>query len=189
LSTRPARVRASGAWYRSAVQVSIGFAIHTGWAAAVAVGGTRPDILARRKIDLADQAPGARFVYHAAARDPARAIRLIEDARRVAVERATSALRELVAELGDHTIVVALSPPKRVLPPLEKILQAHPLIHSAEGELFRGALAEAAEGLRLPVRVVRAGTIPNLGKMPPPWGKDQKDAAALAWAALAESAR
>jgi hypothetical protein len=166
------------------MRVALGFSIHTGWAVAVAVRGARPEVLVRRRLALAEDAHDARFVYHAAAEKPALAKRMIGAARRVAVERARAALGELVASLEGHSIVVALPPAKRALPPLERILQAHPLLHRAEGELYRGAVAEAAEHLGLPLRILEGGEVPDVGKMSPPWGKDQKAAAALAWAAL-----
>ncbi len=47
---------------------TVGFAPHSGWAAAVIVGGTRraPAVLARERIELAEAAlPGCRQPYHA----------------------------------------------------------------------------------------------------------------------------
>jgi hypothetical protein len=166
------------------MRVGLGFSIHTGWAVAVAVAGERPVILARRKLLLADENHDSRFVFHAAAERPTQAEQMIANAGRIAAERASAALRELIAELASHSLVVALPPSKKLLPPLEKILKAHPLIHSAEAELYRSAVAEAAEAVGLRVRTLDKGPTPDVGKMSPPWGKDQKDAAALAWAAL-----
>ena len=94
----------------------------------------------------------------------------------------------------------------RELPPLVRILAAHPLIHTAEGEFFRNAICSACEVLRLSVLRVRereiesvANTslgrsaaavmkqIANAGKsLGSPWTQDQKKAALAAWMALHE---
>src|SRR5689334_17643939 len=108
---------------------AVGFTVHTGWAAAVVVD-RRPVLLARLRIELADE--DARFVYHAAA-EHGDAERRIAAAARQARERAAAALRPLVAA---HAITVAaVAPARRALPALATILAAHPLIHTAEGEL------------------------------------------------------
>jgi len=90
-----------------------------------------------------------------------------------------------------------------------EILVSHPLVHAAEGQLFRGALAGAAELCGLPVTrfvwqdlyeqaAARIGTsdeslraqLTGLGRaLGPPWQRDQKEAAAAAWLALACSGR
>jgi hypothetical protein len=84
----------------------------------------------------------------------------------------------------------------RSLPPLEKILAAHPLIHTAEGEFFRHTVIQACEDLQIPVTAIRQrdlderakaafgklasevqGSIEGLGKtIGPPWTKDHKTA-------------
>jgi hypothetical protein len=88
----------------------------------------------------------------------------------------------------------------RPLPPLAKILAAHPLIHTAEGEFFRQAVRQACEGLQIPVTAIRmreldAGantgselqrSIAGLGRsVGPPWTKDHKTAALAAALLLA----
>ena len=167
------------------MRAAIGFSVHTGWAAAVAVGGPKATVLARERLVLADSDYG-RFVYHAARETPAFAREMVKESRQVAERRAAKALRALVAALGDHTVVgVALPPAKRELPPLEKILASHSLVHSAEGELFRRALVAAAGKVGLPVVEATAGPLPAVKVSGPPWGKDQRIAAALAWTALA----
>lgn len=170
---------------------TIGFSIHTGWAAAVVVSD-KQQVVARLRIDIADpdgaglsdMEHGSRFLYHIAAEsgEPlAKTKRRIEAARKSAIRRAESTLRSLIAE---HSIVrAALPPQKRKLPELEAILRSHPLIHTAESEFYRGALAEACRNLGLDV-LTPAPKPPRVGKIGPPWAKDQKDAAALAWAAL-----
>ena len=169
------------------MRAAIGFSVHTGWAAAVAVGGPKATVLARERVVLADSDYG-RFVYHAARETPAFAKQMVKESRQVAERRARTALKELVAGLAGHRVVaVALPPAKRELPPLEKILASHSLVHSAEGELFRAALLTAGGKIGLAVVEVEPGAIPALSVDGPPWGKDQRTAAALAWAALQRS--
>jgi hypothetical protein len=86
-----------------------------------------------------------------------------------------------------------------------KILASHTLLHSAEGELYRDLLTDAAAGAGL--RVVRflnkevrseaaaaigwpldtfEAKLANIGKLAgSPWTKDEKDATSAAWLALA----
>ncbi len=93
----------------------------------------------------------------------------------------------------------------RALPPLPQILASHALIHTADGELFRGAilhagarcgfgratvrekelLSEASRVLRLkPNDLTRR--IAELGReIGPPWSQDEKFASLAAWMALA----
>jgi len=162
----------------------IGFSVDTGWLETMALGGPKATVLARERVVLADSDYG-RFVYHAARETPAFARDMVKESRQVAVRRGTRALRDLVAALDGHRVVaVAVPPAKRELPPLEKILASHSLVHSAEGELFRAALVAAAKKVGLAVVELAPGTLPAVSVSGPPWGKDQRTAAALAWAAL-----
>jgi hypothetical protein len=171
------------------MRAAIGFSVHTGWAAAVAIGGPKPTLLARERVVLADTDYG-RFVYHAARETPAFARDMVKESRQVAVRRGTRALRDLLAALEGHRVVaVAVPPPKRELPPLDRILASHSLVHSAEGELFRAALVIAGEKVGVAVVELAASALPALSVAGPPWGKDQRSAAALAWAALAQRRR
>jgi len=84
----------------------------------------------------------------------------------------------------------------RALPTLEAILRSHALIHTAEGEFFRNALAEAGEHCGLRVLGVKAKElsergaaylprVQGMGKaLGPPWTQDQKSATLVAWLAL-----
>ncbi len=114
-------------------------------------------------------------------------------------------MRELGAR--EHRIIGAavLLASGRPLPPLAKILAAHPLIHTAEGEFFRNAVSKACEGLRIPLTAIRERelderaktafgnaasqvqrTISSLGSsLGPPWTKDHKTAALAAAIILA----
>jgi hypothetical protein len=123
-----------------------------------------------------------------------------------AAERATASLRAMVADLGKMGQTVCgcglLLASGRPLPPLAKILEAHPLLHTAEGELFRAALRVACGecGLRLlEVRErevwERAGSgaeemVAAMGKgIGAPWRQDEKLSALAGWLALGEYGR
>jgi hypothetical protein len=93
----------------------------------------------------------------------------------------------------------------RPIPELAKVLASHALIHAADGEHFRNALAAAAEAcgletLRVAEKDVAARVAERLRLSPAqltrrvagwrrelgaPWTADQKLAALAAWAALA----
>jgi hypothetical protein len=195
-------------------RAGIGFREHTGWAAMVALGGgvTAPVVLARSRYELCqDDLP--RAVYHAARQlDLENAGRLVDQVAQTARNGAEWQLRRTVAELeaAGYTVVGAAVGAPRALPDdLSEILGSHPLVHTAEGQLFRGALTDAAEHLGLPVTrflqhelydaaADQVGTsdaslqaqLTGLGRaLGPPWQRDQKEAAAAAWLALASSGR
>ncbi len=194
---------------------AIGLRAHSGWAALVAVSGTprSPVVLLRRRIELADLAvEGSRQPYHAAAeRDLPEAVRIVNrcagDARRLALR----AFRAVVAGMlaNGHRVAACglLLASGRPLPSLEVILTSHALIHTADGELFRDALAGASEDSGVPVARVREKELPARAaaalRIPaddlqrrvnalaralgPPWTQDQKLAAVVGWLALARA--
>jgi hypothetical protein len=189
-------------------RIAIGCKPHSGWAAVVAVAGSPTDIevLDRRRVELL---PGdlPRMTYHAAEDMKApEARRLIQKVERATAKTTAAMLESLLADLGEHgtVVTVAVLGTPRDLPPLERILGSHPLLHSAEGELYRGALADAAAGLGLDVVTVApkgtialvAGTLgcaaeafeatlKATGKaLGPPWQQDHRDATAAALLAL-----
>lgn len=164
-------------------RAAVGFSVHTGWAVAVVMAGPKPQVLSRHKVILAKD-DSARFVFHQAAEKPKQAQKLIAASEKDAILRAKGFFEQLKRELPEHGLVVALPRPKKVLPELAKILAAHPLIHTAEGELFREAIARGAEQAGVEVITAEPGVDPAVGKMNPPWGKDQRSAAALAWSVL-----
>ena len=90
---------------------AMGFAIHTGWAAAVVVEGPPAKIAKRMRIDLADGTHDSRFVYHVASERPSEAEQIIGAAARTAVERARASLGAL-----SGATILAVPPPKRTLP-------------------------------------------------------------------------
>jgi hypothetical protein len=162
------------------MRAAVGFSVHTGWAAAVVLSESG-EVLDRVRLEMADADHDSRFVFHAAAEHAREAERRIANAERTARSRAEAALAGL---RGRRPIALAaLAPSRRALPGLPAILASHALVHAAEGALYRTALASACEALGLTVVAPRP-LEPPVGKMKPPWGKDQKIAAALAWGAL-----
>ncbi|HEY3095244.1 MAG TPA: hypothetical protein VGK05_00245 [Acidimicrobiia bacterium] len=194
-------------------RAAVGFREHTGWASMVAVGGSgrAPHVLARSRFELCKESL-PRAVYHAARDlDLPGARRLVRKVEVAARRAADWQLRRTVEELaaGGYDVAAAgiAGGPRRVGSDLAEILASHPLVHAAEGQLYREALAvaaehrglavtrflqqeiyeEAAEQVGLSEESMRA-QLTGLGRaLGSPWQKDQKEAAAAAWLALARS--
>jgi hypothetical protein len=192
---------------------ALGFRAHSGWAAVVAVAGTprRPEILDRRRIEIADRSiPGSLQPYHAAEELPfERAKKLLKRCEAGSARLAHKAVGELVRDLTAKGYAVAgcglLLASGRPLPPLTSVLASHALIHAADGEHFRAALVRAVNRhglsvMRVPEREIYAAAasrfrisagelqtkVGDAGKpLGPPWTADQKLAALIAWLALA----
>ena len=137
--------------------VALGFRHHTGWAIAIAASGDAKDlqVVERRRIELIDPSL-IRFAYHAVQDTPLeRAATSIAEVEASALECATREINALVGSLkADGHVVrgVGVAAKTAKLPDsLEKILSSHALLHAAEGDLFREALAEAAAGCGLAV--------------------------------------
>jgi hypothetical protein len=188
-------------------RAALGFHMHSGWGVLVAVSGDAHsvELLDRRRIVVADpEVRGAIQPYHFAAQlEPSEQEKHLAHCVASSSRLAAAAIAEVVKELnGRHYGVVGaaiLLASGRALPPLTKILAAHPLIHTAEGEFFRQSACSACEGLRIPVTTIPARelearakvaftnraarvqlSIANLGRsVGPPWTSDHK-AAALA---------
>jgi len=199
----------------SSTPAALGFRTHSGWTAAVAVGGApgKPLVLDRRRIETSDAAiHGSRQPFHAAETlsfEEAEA--LIRRCRASSTLLATHAVTAMVAQFtqNGHTVVGAgiLYASGRALPDLAAILGSHALIHTAEGELFREVLVHASEHCSLPVTKIKEREIWERGEMllrrpqeelqqlidalgkslGPPWRQDEKLASMAAWIALAES--
>jgi hypothetical protein len=194
------------------VHAALGLKARTGRAILVAVGGDlrEPHVLERSQLALlpaGDWAP-----YHAAeGLAPAAAqqsvSRSIAAAHRLAADGIRDATRRLTAQghdiCGCGVLVGTGMPPWST----DEILAVHVRMHKAEGELFRdvlvaggracglelttlrdkAALDDAAAALRL-ARARLETVLAALGKtVGPPWGKDQKEAAAAAIVVLAQS--
>ena len=191
----------------------LAFAPHSGWAAVVAIGGTpaRPVVLARERLELTDEKlAGAKQPYHAIEALPLTAAR----ARLAAFRESAGALARLgVSALMGTARTAGIEPiaagildsSGRDPGTLEAILASHALIHTADGNHFREALAAACAALAIPCARIRqrdlAGEAARALKRTPkeltaavarlgreagtPWGADQKGAALLAWLLLA----
>ena len=211
-STREAAVSDSTAASVPA-DAAFGLRVHSGWAALVAVSGplAAPAVLARRRLELVDRAsPGGRQPFHAARGLPLDAARpLVDRALDGATRMARGALATAAGDVrrqGCHFIACGLiQSSARPLPAIGAVLASHALVHTAEGELFRDALAAAAAGqgvavLRVKERElldrctarlgVAAGDLEHhlagLGRtLGPPWRQDEKLATLAAWLALA----
>ena len=194
-------------------RAALGFNMHSGWGVLVAVSGdaNAVELLDRRRIVVADpEVRGAIQPFHFAAQlEPPEQEKHVAHCAASSSRLAATAIAEVVKELnGRHYGVVGaaiLLASGRALPPLAKILAAHPLIHTAEGEFFRQAASSACEGLRIPVTAIpvrelearakvafanRAArlqlSIANLGRsVGPPWTSDHKTAALAAALLLA----
>lgn len=133
---------------------AIGFSVHTGWAAAVAVAGptAAPRVIANRQIRLFDTTEAAQLYHHAADAPPARAGRLVEAGASGARQRARDAIAALAGETGTTLAAAGVIVGNRTeLPPLEVIMRSHAMVHTAEGVLYRNVFADAARSLDLRV--------------------------------------
>lgn len=189
----------------SGQRAGIGFSDHSGWAvlAIVRDAGPFPELVLRRRVLLCPpELP--RQAYHAVAEQgwPRSVVGQVAAAVAVLCGEAIGAARD-----GASVPVIAagIAIGRTPLPPdLDRILAAHTLLHAAEGELYRDALAEAAGAAGLRVvrflnREVRSeaaaalgmpladleGGLSEMGKSAGrPWTKDEKDATAAAMLAL-----
>lgn len=164
---------------------AIGVRAHSGWAAAAVATGTLSDplILQRGRLALVPSEDDETFTqpYHVASTlTLAQARKVIERAERSAEKLAAAALRALLAESSAKVVACAILSSKAKIPEdLGATLQSHALIHGAEGNLFRDAVARAASNHGLEVHYlpeyVIADRLPSLGvKLGPPWGRDEK---------------
>jgi hypothetical protein len=192
-------------------RAALGFRVHSGWAALVAVAGSPLAVVDRRRIEIADPAiAGSVQPFHAAEElASAKAERLIQRCSKSTQRLARGALGAAIDRLRQtgHEVVGCgvLLGSGRPLPPLAQILASHALIHTAEGEFFRDAIVEAARHWSLAITgakerdlLARAAAdlrtpteklqrrLAELGRsVGPPWQQDQKQAALVAWLALA----
>jgi len=198
-------------------QAALGFRVHSGWAALVAVAGTSdsPTVIDRRRIVIADPAiPGSKQPYHAAEGWP---LAKAEEYLGRCTQRTNSLARQAVnatllsvEEQGHRAISCGLlTASGRPVTSLQEALSSHAMLHTAEGEFFRNAVAEACSGFGIPVTRIKEkelfacaaknprATVAQLQKrvlelgqpLGPPWSQDEKFAALAAWVVLAAAAR
>lgn len=192
---------------------AIGVRAHSGWGAVVAVSGDASgmEVVARSRVSVIDPKMRGPFQpYHrAAGKKLADAEKYLVDSAVSCGNFAVTALSKMFDELrtSGHNIVgcAVLTGSGRAMPPLEKILVAHPLLHTAEGIFFRKVFSDAFMRLKIHVTEIRERDLDDLsrkafgGKAPgikqkiaragkqlgPPWTTDQKLATLAAWIVLA----
>lgn len=193
-------------------RAAIGFKAHTGWASAVVVaaeasGGV--EIIAKGRIAMLDGFEAA-AVYHRGHEGGLSAVEarpIIDAAFRQAVARARTGIAALASAADRAALCFAaiLAGGAKPLPDLDLILRSHPLVHAAEGEMYRDVLARACEAIglrvvRVPakdvarrasvaVRIEEKTLLARLAEAGAasgrPWAAEQRECALAAWAALA----
>jgi len=195
---------------------AVGFRVHSGWTALVALAlqKGKPIVLARQRPHLVETFSYTfRQPYHTAekmALDEAREFLAKQQAEaRCYALAAIRAVERDVAQQGYKVARAALLLASgRQLPELSKILAAHSLIHTADGEFFRQALLHGCMRCKLPVTALKerellataseilrckparlAKLASDLGKpFGSPWTQDEKFAMVAAWTALVKPA-
>jgi hypothetical protein len=162
------------------VDIGAGFAIHTGWAAVVLVGGTarEPIVVDRQRVTLCPDAL-PRQAYHAAQDlPPAKAALLVREVHEAVDQLTDLVLDELVglARPTGTIVGVGVTGFPRDVPTLDKVLASHTLLHLAEGELYRGAICDAADARGMTVVPIHpkhgiSETAHALGAAPEPFAK------------------
>jgi hypothetical protein len=193
---------------------AMSFAPHSGWAAMIVLGSANAElkVLARARIELIDDRdPESKQPYHAVeAVCVEEAMGRLDGYMAVAKSMAAAGIQAQREHLKAHgyqlRCVGVLESAGRKPPSLASILASHALIHAADGDHFRNALAVAAEQLGLTVYRIQARTLEEqaaailrrpkaqlldtvnaLGRqVGSPWGADQKKAALLAWLIMAQ---
>ena len=193
-------------------RAALAFKAHIGWAYGVLVaeadGGV--EILAKQRVTMRETFEAA-AVYHVGHERglSAKEVQPTIDAVLLAsVARAKEAIGALAASAGERCsldVAAVLAGSGRPLPALDVILRSHPLVHAAEGEMYRLALVRACEAVglrvvRLPAKSLPARAQEVLGLTQSaararldsagaasgrPWAAEQRECALAAWVALA----
>lgn len=193
-------------------RAAIGFRVHSGWAAMVAVAleDGLPVVLERRKLLLVKTFSYTfRQPYHTAEKMPLNdAAEFVRGVEKESRELALDGIRSLQKELEKLHYKVCgsslLLASGRTLPEFERILASHAMIHTADGELFRDAIRCSCERTKLPLTAIKERELlpkaaKRLNKRPqflnrhvaalgkslgPPWTTDEKLSALGAWFVL-----
>jgi hypothetical protein len=184
-------------------RVTVGFCARTGSAAAVAVRGTHPSdvtLLGRWTVDLTGGLVPDQVFHAVLGLERAAAIREVEQATGIVRRVAARRLGELLSGLPSVAGVGVVTGDRELTITAGQAVESHPLMHAAEGELYREALVDAAAERRLKVTALPrrltdemlradapvAQAVRRLGLAAgPPWRKEHKRASAAALAALA----
>lgn len=175
------------------------------------------EILDRRRIEVISEAMHARHrgnqPYHRAAElGLAEGEKFLHEYIAEMDQFSCTTIRRVVDNLSvrgcEVTTAAILLASGRKLPALGQILASHPLIHTAEGELFRDTIQRACKSLQIPILGIKErdiednaqqalgpaaskiiGQIASAGKsLGPPWTADHKSAALAAYLALHSAA-
>lgn len=198
-------------------RAALGFRAHSGWVALVAVS-----LEERLPVPLLRERPHLvrtftfefRQPYHTAEKKAFKAAvdfidRVRSDANALALETIQYVQANLAARGFELQACGLLTSSARPLPDLAHILASHPLIHTADGELFRESLQEACSKLGLPILAIRESELlersgralhlsatelntrlTELGRaLGSPWAQDEKFATLAAWLAGASQGR
>jgi len=197
---------------KTANSAALGFRAHSGWVAAVALGGSprSPQVIDRRRLALIESgSPGGVQPYHVArTMDLPKAEEFIQAVIAAIDRSALVAVREFAEAINVKGHAVAccgiVLASGRALPSLEATLRSHAMVHTAEGELYRAAIAAAAKNLnwrrvgvperdlykfaakhlRIPEPKLKL-RITEMGRaIGSPWSADEKCATLVAWLAL-----
>src|SRR5215468_7045330 len=144
-------------------RAAIGFRVHSGWAAMVAVSLEKglPVVLEKRKLLLVKTFSYTfRQPYHTAERMPlndgAEFVSAVESESRELSLAGIRALQKELEKLGYRVCGCSLLLASgRTLPEFEKILASHALIHTADGELFRDSIRKASTRAKVPLTEVK----------------------------------
>ncbi len=145
---------------KNANNAALGFRAHSGWAVAVALGGSprSPEVFDRRRMELIEPgSPGGVQPYHVArTMDLPKAeefikgvIEAIDRAGLIAVRDLAEAINAMGQQINCCGIVLASGRP---LPSLEATLRSHAMVHTAEGELYRVRHSSSREKFKLALR-------------------------------------
>ena len=192
-------------------RAAFGIRMHSGWGILIAVGEGMDVIDRRRIVVISDHGPRNNQPFHHASE-----IGLLEaekylshyrvESEHLASEVIGTAMRQVKALGYSIAIAALLEASGKTLPALPQILASHPLIHTAEGELFREVVSSACKSLRIPVTRYRERSLQEAAKaalgasaetatlglksagrkLGPPWTADHKAAALAAYVALEE---
>src|SRR6266404_882425 len=121
-------------------RAALGIRMHSGWGVLVAISGEADsmEVIDRKRIVITDPTiPGGSQPYHHAANlEFAQSEKYLGNCADASERLAMAAIDKVVRELDERRYRVAgaavLLASGRPLPPLAKILAAHPLIHTAE---------------------------------------------------------
>jgi hypothetical protein len=190
-------------------KAAVGFRVHSGWTALVVVALEKgaPTVLSRQRLHLVETFSFKfRQPFHTAEKmqfeGASKFISRVRTAAEHIASRSLQAVQRDLSKLGyqlDRAALLLAS--GRPLPELQKILESHALIHTADGELFRdvlrhattrcglqitctkerGLLEQCAEAFALePAELLRRVT--ELGRsFGAPWSQDEKFATLAAW--------